>query len=426
MLKSLPASGGFQRWFTPFICGLALLVGGALAQTASAQDAANDEKEAPSEESFNFDQEFWQELRDVLKLLALTDEQQEAIEQILLENQEARIAARQALALALFNLETWDGNIETEAALHAEMALAFTNTSILYRDTWNAIWEVLTLQQKITFSALEVLVRNQITLLWEAYEPPTPDQRRERRAQAREAYLARMDAFREFIGETYPDFAEVLDILRGFIEESPKVQALKERIDGARLTDEQKDAIHAIFTEYQPLVQEVRETVLLQCVSLYDGIMDSADDATLATTSEALALAMIDQRLVQLEIIDQILLVLTEEQLALIVAWREWWDTRRESRPLGEGWRVGRLGLYNDANAPWVYQAYLGWLYVNTLDQMEGASEGVWIYQRRTGEWFYTLENLMPYFYSAAQQAWLYLEEGWFYNFDTEAWEPAG
>lgn len=421
-----PALAVFSRWRPTLISVLAFLLASTSAQPAMGQDIVNDGDDPPSQENEpEFDLEFWQEIRDVLELLALTDEQKAEIEQILLENQTERVAARQALALALLELETWDGNIETEADLNAQLVTAITESSIISRDTKNAIWDVLTLQQRITFGALEILVRAQITALWEAYEPPTPDERRERRAKGREAYLARMDAFREFLNETYPDFAAILEILRGHIEASPAVQALKERIDAARLTDEQKDAINVIFTDSQPVVQEVREAVLSGLVDLYDGVMDSADDVSIEETATDLTAALIDQRLVQLETVDQIMMVLTDDQLALIIAWREWWDTRKDSRPLGEGWRVGRLGLYNDQNAPWVYHAYLGWLYMDTLGQMEGENEAVWIFHRRTGQWYYSLEDVLPYLYSVAEEAWYYLQDGWIYNFDTGAWKPA-
>ena len=414
--------GRFRRISKTSLTAFTLAVGIACSSSVLAQEEAP-EPIPPIEE---FDSGFWEELSDLLKLLQFNEEQRAAIQVIFEENQEARIQSRQALANVLIELEKWDGAIETEDALREQLTLAITDSSILLRDTWDAIWEIMTLQQRITVTGVQVLVRAQMEDIWDAYEPLTPEERRVRRQTARETYLARVEEVREALQADYPDLATVLDILRGQVESSPFVQSFRDRVEEVRLTEEQKDAFNLIFTDYQPLVLQVREELLFNLLDLYDAILGSENDESLSTMAESLTGSLIDQKLVQLEILDEIFMILTDEQLTLILTWREWLDTKKDSLPLERGWRIGALGLYNDSLAPWVYHAHLGWLYVNTLNQVEDQSDRIWIYQPRSDSWFFSQESIFPYVYRPSDRVWLYIEENWLYNFETETWEPAG
>ncbi len=90
---------------------------------------------------------------------------------------------------------------------------------------------------------------------------------------------------------------------------------------------------------------------------------------------------------------------------------------------LGNGWHslpwFGTVYV-DDAVSPWVYDTYLGWLYV-----ADGVADDFWIYSPHTQSWFYTHANLYPYAYDE-RNGWMYFQLGgastWYYLYDTKDW----
>ena len=82
---------------------------------------------------------------------------------------------------------------------------------------------------------------------------------------------------------------------------------------------------------------------------------------------------------------------------------------------------VSWFGLFNTADAPWIYHSELGWLYA----VKRSGDDGVLLYHPQL-EWLWTTDEAFPYLYRLNQDRWLFLtrdneERVWFYDFEADS-----
>ncbi len=86
-------------------------------------------------------------------------------------------------------------------------------------------------------------------------------------------------------------------------------------------------------------------------------------------------------------------------------------------------WRSSWYGdVFIDAY-PWVWHLHHSWQYI-----MATAGDGMWVYDLGVGQWLWTSSTIMPFFFEAGREVWLFYfpnstQPRYFYNFGAEDWE---
>jgi len=95
-----------------------------------------------------------------------------------------------------------------------------------------------------------------------------------------------------------------------------------------------------------------------------------------------------------------------------------------ESVGVGGNWNFSPwYGFYNDENFPWIFHDQHGWQF---LSRAQGGANASWIYDLSLG-WLWVSEEAYPSVYSVSERSWLYYDEStesprWFYHFDNNEW----
>jgi hypothetical protein len=91
---------------------------------------------------------------------------------------------------------------------------------------------------------------------------------------------------------------------------------------------------------------------------------------------------------------------------------------------LGNNWEsLDWFGTFYTGNSPWIYSQTLGWLYPYGT-----SANSIWFWDPAMNAFVWTSQSAFPYFYRAADAAWLQYQNGttnppMFYNFNTRQME---